>query len=373
MAATKQGEGRVGSVDLLKFLLAVAIVIFHAGETFGDEDALLPMGGIAVEAFFVISGCLMCASAERDAERSEEPLGVDTARFLWKKVKAILVPYCVMVPIYLVCWFLTTGRDLMLEEGKKALLLRLLDALPNAMLVYMAGIEQDQNLFNIVWYISAMLIAMLVIYPLLRHFGRTYTLVIAPATSLFLMGFMYNTADVYRGITNFLVFMPQGLMRAFIAVNLGCVAWELSEKLKSLDLTRLSRVLLSVASVFLFLILVFVMQFGESESCYPMTLLMPVFIGILFSRQAAGAGVFDNAVSSYLGKASSYIYLYHTAVRRILVAAEADVTYTQAGCIMFFGAFAMFVVTDLLERLAKRIRANSGFRVSSLFVRAQES
>lgn len=373
MAATKQGEGRVGSVDLLKFLLAVAIVIFHAGETFGDEDALLPMGGIAVEAFFVISGCLMCASAERDAERSKEPLGVDTARFLWRKVKAILVPYCVMVPIYLVCWFLTTGRDLLLEEGKKALLLRLLDALPNAMLVYMAGIEQDQNLFNIVWYISAMLIAMLVIYPLLRHFGRTYTLVIAPATSLFLMGFMYNTADVYKGITNFLVFMPQGLMRAFIAINLGCVAWELSEKLKSLDLTRLSRVLLSVASVFLFLVLVFVMQFGESRSCYPMTLLMPLFIGILFSRQAAGAGVFDNAVSSYLGKASSYIYLYHTAVRRILVAAEADVTYVQAGCIMFFGAFAMFVVTDLLERLAKRIGANSGFRVSSLFVRAQES
>ena len=64
----KTASSRIGSIDLLKFLLAICIVILHSGQTYGGDSYHLNMGGIAVEMFFIISGCLMCMSAEK-AER----------------------------------------------------------------------------------------------------------------------------------------------------------------------------------------------------------------------------------------------------------------------------------------------------------------
>ena len=363
----------VGSIDLLKFFLAIAIVILHCGEVYGGEDALLPMGGIAVEVFFIISGCLMCRTAQKDALESKKTLGEDTVYFLWKKVKSILVPYCVLVVIYLICWMYETGADLLLEEGKKAFLLKLLDYFPNIALVYMSGVMQDVHLINIAWYVSAMLLAMAVLYPLIRHFGKNYTLIVAPVSALFLMGFMYNAADgLYKGTNEFLVFMPQGLMRAFIALNLGCVAYELAEKLRSLLLTKLSKILLTVGALFLCLVLLFVMQYGERQSCYPLTLLMPLLIGILFSKQMAGDAFFQNSVCTYLGRSSMYIYLYHVAVRRILLVTEVTLNYTQALLIMLIGAFVMFVVTDLIEHAVHSLMKKHHWKLSRCFVQAAD-
>lgn len=354
-------SARVGSIDLLKFLLAIAVVVLHASEdeVFSGTTGHLSMGGIAVEGFFVISGCLMCSSAERDAARSTSSLGEDTVRFIWRKVKGILVPYVVAVVIYFACWMHTTGWEMLAVEGDGAFCRHVFRWLPNVLLVFMGGVLQDTALINVVWYISAMLIAMLVIYPLVRRLGRNYTMVAAPFCALMLMGFVYNTGGGdYKETVALVGFAPQGLVRAFIGINLGCVAYELAQHLKSLDLTNLARALLTVTAACLLAIYFCVMEFGEDKDCYPMVLLLPAFIGVLYSGRAAGSSLLDNRVSSYLGKASTYIYLYHAALRRVLYAYAPGLTYLQALAIMLLGSFAMFVVTDLVERgvhnLAKR-------------------
>ena len=367
--------GHVGSIDLLKFLLALAIIIDHAGRAFiGGTSYPLQNGGIACEVFFVISGCLLCASAERDEARSTRSLGEDTASFIWRKVKGILVPYLVTIVIYLVCWCEVHVGDLMAEGGVNEVLKGLFRLIPNLLLTSMAGIMQGTRLIDLTWYLSAMLLSMLVIYPLVRKLGGTYTKVVAPFCALMLMGYMYNMGGGgYKGIIDdYLGFMTHGLMRAFIGINWGCVAFELARSLAALDLTGLARGLLTCAVVLLCAVTVWVMACGGAEESYALVLLLPLLVGILYSRQMAGSALFDNRVCAYLGRSSMHLYLYHAAVRRVLVVFFPDVGYAAGLAIMLAGAFLMFVATDLVERACRRAVAASGFRLRDLFVKSAE-
>lgn len=117
-ASGARAGGRIGSIDVLKFLLAVAIVIAHAGNgSFGEGPYHLQQAGIAVEGFFCISGCLLCISAESDAARSDGSLGKDTWQFLWRKVEGLIPPFIVAVVIYLCCWCADTGAALLAGGG----------------------------------------------------------------------------------------------------------------------------------------------------------------------------------------------------------------------------------------------------------------
>ena len=369
MGETNRG-GHVGSIDVFKFALALAIAVLHAGQLFyGGDGYPLPMAGIAVEGFFVISGCLMCGSAARDASRSSgRTLGEGTVRFIGRKLKALLIPYLVLVVIYLSCWMFVSGMDILAEFGKKALLLKLLTFVPNLLLLSMAGIMQDKGLMGITWYVSAMLIAMAVIYPLLRKLGKNYTCLVAPISALLLMGYMYNNGEVYKGTVNFLACMPQGLMRAFISINLGCVAWEIAAWLQGLDLTRFSRGLLAVVAAGLCGLAWFVMEFGDDIHCFTLVLFMPVLVGILFSRQMAGSALFDNKMCAYLGRFSTYLYFYHVAVRKIIETAELAVSFGQGLAAMLVGSFLLFVATDAVECVARRLAREHRFSLKALFV-----
>ena len=362
----------VGSVDVLKFLLAVVIVVRHAGETFGDEGSALRMGGAAVECFFVISGALMCSSAERDAARGGD-IAPDTLRFLWRKLRPLIVPYLVIVVAYVVAWHQTTGAALLVDEGRKAYLLALFAYLPNLLLLSMAGIRQGSPLIYLTWYLSAMLLVMAVAYPLARRFGRSYTLLVAPLVAVLAMGLMCNLGGgTYKGIKTWLGFATQGLMRGVIGIHLGCVAWELSRKLASLDLTALARGLLAAAALFLCATAWFVMEYGEERHVWSLALLYPVLVGILLSRQMAGSALFDNPVSSWLGRMSMYVYLYHAGIRRLLVAFEAPVTYGEALAVMLLGSLAAAAVTDLALRAWHALAARHDWHPSRLLVRPGE-
>ena len=64
------------ALDFLKFVFVVLIVLFHSRMmTSYQENRIVINGGAGVGFFFIVSGCLMCASAARS---SEENIGLDT-------------------------------------------------------------------------------------------------------------------------------------------------------------------------------------------------------------------------------------------------------------------------------------------------------
>ena len=56
---------RNGAIDLLKFLFSLMIVIYHGRLFANAENPLFRAGKIGVEFFFIVSGYLMAAKAEK--------------------------------------------------------------------------------------------------------------------------------------------------------------------------------------------------------------------------------------------------------------------------------------------------------------------
>ena len=82
---------RNGEIDLLKFLFALMIVIFHS-KNFTDQSGQSPFiaGAIGVSFFFIVSGYLLVQSTEKLIVPEEELIGKPTIKFLWKKIKGFL-------------------------------------------------------------------------------------------------------------------------------------------------------------------------------------------------------------------------------------------------------------------------------------------
>lgn len=136
---------RNGEIDLLRFLLAAMIMLFHAGSFYGDE--LFPGGNLCVEFFFIISGYLMMVSIDRkNKDGRSETIGVETTKFLQRKISALM-------PEYLLAWVVSfcviyIAKDLS-RSGAMDLLVR---SIWEMLFLKMTGLN-GPNVNGVVWYI----------------------------------------------------------------------------------------------------------------------------------------------------------------------------------------------------------------------------
>lgn len=357
-----------GQLDCLKFVMACIIMLMHTWKEF-DDSSFLKMGGYGVEVFFAISGVFMCASAAKAAERKEQQsLGRETADFLFRKIKKVLFPYLVCYGMYFVMWMDTKGQFLLMEEGKRALINRILCMLPNFLLLSQTGILAGKTLVNISWYVSAMLIAMLLLYPLVRKFRQSFCLIAAPLICLFGTGYLYCEVGQYKRIDEFLLFAPQGLWRAFIGLCLGCIIYEFAAVLRKISFTRFSRVLLSLASLVLFGLFIFVIQYGSKKEGFCINIIVFFWLSILVSKQNAGAGKFDHKVSGLLGEASLYLYFMHAVAKKIILSYIEVSSIKQAAEYMVVLSAVLVGILFVITRVYRKTGPGNFKKVKALFV-----
>ena len=205
------------------------------------------------------------------------------------------------------------------------LFIAIVKMIPNFLLLSMSGVQGTQVVM-ITWYISAMLIAMLVIYPLLRKYKDTYTLIIAPVTALLISGYFYNTVG-YNGFTKFEGVITHGILRAFVGLNIGCLVYMFAEYLKKKEFRPSVKRLLGIAELLLYLLAIFMMHDGGKTCVFYNNILLLFAISITASKQSAISGVFDNKVSKFLGEMSLFIYLCQSPARATVRYIFPDVSY----------------------------------------------
>lgn len=89
---------RNGTVDFLKFIFAVLIVMFHSKNlATGVEESYFIGGSIGVDFFFLVSGFFLASSALKKPYLNEKSLGEDTFEFMKHKIAGLM-------PNYYVAW-----------------------------------------------------------------------------------------------------------------------------------------------------------------------------------------------------------------------------------------------------------------------------
>ncbi len=304
---------RNGKIEILRFVFCIGVLLFHAGnDVLGNNCVINPYfsffskGRIGVEFFFLISGFLAAKSACK-IRNTEGSVGYKTFDFILRKIKTIL-PYHIIAVILAIIMLYLYSDNFIIEFANR---------IPGAFFLQRTGIS-NYDLISVEWYICSMLLALVIIYPLLlKNFDFT-ALVFAPTASSVLIGYLVKTYGAMPPTYVYEKYTYACNIRGFAVVLLGCFCFAISEKIKSADLSHLSKFVLIIAENICWIVAVYYMISNiniryESYVIY----FMAFGVTLTFGRNINN-GVYNNRLVFFLGKLSLPIYLCQNAARSIV-------------------------------------------------------
>ena len=152
----KLNSRRVVEVEYVRVGASIVIMLFHMGH--------LPSGHLAVEIFALLSGLLMARSfSKKRLSGTSEPPWRGMGAYVLRKVKAFYPELLIATALGLLCLNYT---KLSMTESVNYISNTLIN---NVLLLKMFGVmDPAEGACAPVWYLSSMVLSMLIIYPLLR-------------------------------------------------------------------------------------------------------------------------------------------------------------------------------------------------------------
>ncbi len=349
---------RNGEVDALKFLFAVAVVLFHAHKLQPVPASFFSRGHLAVEFFFLLSGYFM----GRRMAAADAP---GTARFLVRKISPIFPAFFVST---LIAFVLRTAT---LPRAKAADWVRgIFLALPEFGLLQMSGLKTGRIYNGPTWYISAMVLAMAVLYPFFRRIrgssASTAPLLVSVACYAAIcqkFGSLGGVATQWTG------FCTYGVVRAAAGISLGVFLEDCVRRASaSVVPTKAGRVCARLAETVLLVLVLLAMAEAvrwKLPACFDFVVVGLLF-AFLFLVLSGFGGTVRCRVFGWCGPASLYLYLNHRGAIWAIVQGMPQATMRQAVLLYVAGTLLSIALCVLGVRILRRFVRFAG-RV--LFVR----
>lgn len=301
---------RNGEIDFLRFFFALMIMLYHWCDLF--EFDFMKNGYIGVEFFFIVSGFLMAKHAKRDTAQAGT-VANRTWKYLLGKIEKFYPYY---VSAVLLEFFLYEA--IVRRCGARHLLDSIASSLPTLSLTFM-GLNEN-NVFLYVpnsWYLSVLVLSVLVLYPLLLKSYDYVCKVLFPLIAVFVTGYIYGmhkTLSLWQYWTGFCYI---GVLRGISEMALGASLFELSsalQKQKFFSENKPGKIFITVIKIACYAVPVaFACGIGDASS--GLHAMLSCALGILLSFSNAGYSVPSSAAASLLGKLSLPVFIYHGLFR----------------------------------------------------------
>lgn len=294
-------------LDFLKFVFAVLIVLFHSRMlTACSENWIVVNGRIGVEFFFMVSGYLMCVSCEKSEQGN---IGIDTWQFMWKKVRRLM-------PNFIIAWFImfcVYHYNAGITETSK-IFINFVRSVPELLLIKNSGIRFP-SYNGPTWYLSAMLLNMLVLYPLLKKLKDLFY-VLALALMLFILGNFYQEFGTLSDLESWNGWFLKGTIRGTAGLLGGTLCYKMSALLRSNKYTNCGKICFMLIEWFSYIVaIILCCLYPPSRLDYLIFALFMVGITITCSNISFDAVVFQHEIFTWLGTFSFSLYLGHSCWR----------------------------------------------------------
>lgn len=318
------------NIEFFRFLYTFAVVMAHAGSVYGyDYLRGAWRGHIAVEFFFVLSGYLMTASAAKQKETGS--LGESTAAFMYKKWRGLAPVWYTALTGYCVLWLM--DHPVAGFSGISEFAARLVPSL----LMLSSHDMEEIVVMSYSWYIPVMMITMLLLYPLIRKWGKSFTCIAAPLIVIFYCSWAMHTYGKLLLLKQdwYGFFYPQTI-RGIGDMCMGCIAYEISDMLRKRYAGRFTSVGRNLVTAFSIIMLglpyiwLVVSMKGSEHPC----ILLMFCLGIALAFGGIGQCDRENKMCSFLmikdhisiwlGKISLGIYLSQGLVQKLFTPAHME-------------------------------------------------
>ena len=334
-------------VEFARFMFSLLVIGFHVQMSFsGDAMNLFENGSLAVEFFFLISGCFLARSIEKINAKETNNTLIETGRFMCNKVKGILPTHLAAITmiIAVVQTFDLSNAGAMILQG-----------LPSIFLVQQFTVWNNAYASALIvpeWYLSAMFICMAIMAPIaisLRKKIRGELVILVLLGVLGVGAFIYGLCMNWAFTTTFVYDL-----RAWSEMCAGMFSYYLSMLLAKKELNRTETVALKIVEMSGYSAPLILGIVPISSALEPVCMAVTV-IGVLFAITItfAGKGISItnlklNRIFGYLGSISLAMYLFHPIVISIL-------DYTYIGVSGWAKYLIVFAATSVLAVLFNSI------------------
>lgn len=313
----KQG-GRNYELDFFKLMFAIIIFFYHMRIFLSKNDpartASNHLGTYCVHFFFIVSGMLMANSISK--QNITENFGKASIDFVMRKFKGlfgkILLALCFVL---LVDVFIYVGSGA--PKGISGIGEILVETVSELLMIKMSGVYIENNL--VTWYISAMLLCMLLLAYMLYKKTDFTLYVFAPLAAVFLLGYMCQADGKFTffDLSGAYGFFLGGIYRAFCGLCFGICAYTMYKKINRIEFNKRKRILLTILEMLLYALYFYVICFSGwgNRSYMSVSLLLPIALAITFSGKSYVGALFRFNWMRCFAPLSLLIYLNQVAWR----------------------------------------------------------
>ena len=354
---------RNGMIELLRFLFCITIIFFHINMLIlglpvcgkGINFAIFPYGFLGVEFFFIISGLFMVQSIDKSREKNkDEDVVKKDLDFIKHKLDKIFPQHVISFIIIFIVTIITNKFGLV-----KSIKL-LIESLPNFFLVDFTGISLKLiNSFE--WYISAMLLIFIIIYPIIYKKYDYVVKIYAPIICLFLYGFLIQNYESITRVRTWNGYIYLGLIRALADILVGVSIYEITKKLKILNLTKIKKILITLIELFCYII-TFLLMLLTVHSSYTIIMLFFLTIGIVITYSGISyTSKIHGSFIEFLGELSFTMYLTQLVGLRIVATYFNNNSKLEIIILVFSIIYIVSIITMFIEKLFKKIRSGNRY------------
>lgn len=205
---------------------------------------ILFLGGYsAVEFFFIVSGVFLAKKAYSKLEN--EDIGKRTWREITNRVKALY-------PAFLIAFIIAFGLKYHFCGGN------IFDMLTSSVAELTLLVGAGFNFGNVIyigpiWYLSDLLIVILILFPIMIKLNRYFSLVTAPLIVLLGYGYLAMTTNQLTGTLNQEGVICGGILRGCCGVALGSFIYYLTLK-EEINFTKIGITLLRLLEISCFVL-----------------------------------------------------------------------------------------------------------------------
>lgn len=301
-------SGRNNSLELVRMFAALMILLHHIDQFFWGGDVFSGILALYVELFFMITGFFLMVHMDK-----EESAGESSWDYLLHKIKGFFAPLCIANAVHLLLFCLMNHVD-----SVKGVFDTIYHFKWEFILLQCAGFLQapqfnSDYLIGATWYISAMMLALVFAFPLVKHWRKGYVYILCPLSIIYVYSGAvqhYGDIDIGNGFMNML---SDAIIRGFAGIAAGVLCYEAYRFLEKKDIFHKSY--WQVLDILSWLMLpgsVVMAYFGVSDSDF--FILIP--FGVVIISAIKGVSIMPRALSRipsgaalFLGRFSFYVYL----------------------------------------------------------------